>query len=81
MRTLTTSDLTKQQKRKFDSFVAQSNGQQVVIERHSGDPRTAWRYYAAKCRTHTDAYCIGRSNGCATSRGNYHSTWAVAYAQ
>ena len=79
MKILTVSDLNENQTAKYNRFVAENAGKRIVIEWHSGDPRSAYRYYNAGCRTHVAAESIGYSNGCSSARGNYHSTWAVAY--
>jgi hypothetical protein len=78
MKNLTINDLNTRQLSLYNQFKSQSSGR-VAIEWHSGDPRAAYRYYRASCRTHKNVTQIGRSNGCSASRGNYHSTWAVEY--
>ena len=79
MKNLTVADLNKWQLAKYNRFAAEHTGKRIVIEWRSGDYRTAYRYYRAACRTQVAARVIGYSNGCSSSPGNYHSTWAVAY--
>lgn len=73
------ADLNARQTELYNQFTAENPGRIIKIEFRLGDFRAAYRYYCAKCRTHEAMKCIGYSNGCSASRGNYHSTWAVAY--
>lgn len=76
MKRITESELTSGQAAKLEQFKKANRGKNIEIVWFPGDSRNVWRQHG-----NDPEWCkLGCSNGCATSRNNYHSTWAHVIA-
>jgi hypothetical protein len=71
---------SRRQADNLDDFAARFPSDVVYVARIDGDPRATRRKFRKQINK-GDACVVGRSSGCASARGNYHSTVAFRCIQ